>query len=348
MTLIYFLHNTSTRDEVSARTIDYLPRQTWPGTIRGNFDVVESTQTHLKLRGGEGADTLLLRRWPGAGDPVVYVHGATFPSALSVGYRFVGRSWADHLHGHGFDVWAFDFAGFGGSTRPAQMNAPAAENPALGRAPEAASRIEAVVDYIRRERGGARVHIVAHSWGTVAAGLFAGDHANAIGRLVWFGPIAQRKTEGLPSPDQIAAWRDVSVADQLKRFVEDVPSGHPPVLIESDLAQWGPAYLATDPAARARVPPAVRIPNGPQADIIAGMSGQLSYQPGRVVAPTLIVRGAWDSLCRDADAAWLMQALGAKQKADVVIPAATHLMHLEQGREGLFAATADWLSRPSA
>ena len=30
---------------------------------------------------------------------------------------------------------------------------------------------------------------------------------------------------------------------------------------------------------------------------------------------------------------------------DVVIPAATHLMHLEHGREGLFAATADWLSR---
>jgi alpha-beta hydrolase superfamily lysophospholipase len=78
------------------------------------------------------------------------------------------------------------------------------------------------------------------------------------------------------------------------------------------------------------------------------MSGQLSYQPGRVVAPTLIVRGAWDNLCRDADAAWLMQALGARQKADVVIPAATHLMHLEQGREGLFAATADWLSRRAA
>jgi pimeloyl-ACP methyl ester carboxylesterase len=166
--------------------------------------------------------------------------------------------------------------------------------------------------------------------------------------LVWFGPIAQRQIEGLPPPSQIGSWRDVSVADQLKRFVEDVPAGYPPVLIEPDLAQWGPAYLATDPDAGGRAPPAVRIPNGPQADIIAAMSGQLPYEPGRIIAPTLIVRGAWDNLCRDTDAAWLMNALGAKEKADNVIPAATHLMHLEHGREALFAATANWLSGRSA
>ncbi len=310
--------------------------------------MAESTQTYLKPGGGEGADTLLLRRWPGTGKPVLYVHGATFPSALSVGHRFGGRSWADHLHSHGFDVWAFDFAGFGGSARPAHMNAPAKGNPPVGRAPEAATQIGAAVDHIRTECAGARVHIVAHSWGTIAAGLFAGDHASAVGRLVWFGPIARRQIEGLPSLDQIGAWRDVSVADQLKRFVEDVPPGHPPVLIEPDLAEWGAAHLATDPDANGRTPPAVRIPNGPQADIIAAMSGQLPYQPGRIVAPTLIVRGAWDGLCRDADAAWLINALGAKEKADVVIPAATHLMHLEHGRDGLFAATADWLSRQAA
>jgi alpha-beta hydrolase superfamily lysophospholipase len=310
--------------------------------------VTESTQTYLKQSAGEGADRLLLRRWPGAGDPVLYVHGATFPSALSVGYRFGGRSWADDLHQRGFDVWAFDFAGFGGSTRPVQMKAPAAGNLALGRAPDAASQIGAVIDHIRRERDDAQVHIVAHSWGTIAAGRFAGDHGNAVGRLVWFAPIAQRQIEGLPSPDQIGAWRDVSVADQLKRFVEDVPPGHPPVLIEPELAAWGPAYLATDPGASERTPPAVRIPTGPQADIIAAMSGQLAYEPRRIIAPTLIVRGGWDNLCRDADAAWLTHALGAREKADVVIPAATHLMHLEHGREGLFEATADWLSGSAA
>jgi hypothetical protein len=183
------------------------------------------------------------------------------------------------------------------------MNASASDHPPIGRAPAAACQIRAVVDHIRKQRDGARVHLVAHSWGTLAAGLFAGDHADSIGRLVFFGPLARRQIEGLPSPGRIGAWRDVSVADQLKRFVEDVPPGHPPVLIEPELADWGPAFLASDPDAPGRTPPAVRIPNGPQADIIDAMSGQLAYEPGRIAAPTLIVRGGWDSLCRDADAA---------------------------------------------
>jgi pimeloyl-ACP methyl ester carboxylesterase len=310
--------------------------------------VVESSEIYLELSDGADAATLLVRRWPGAGDPVLYVHGATFPSALSVGYRFGGRSWADHLHASGFDVWAFDFPGFGGSTRPAAMAAAATAAPPIGRAADAARQIGAVVERIRQARGGMRVHIVAHSWGTVAAGAYASSHADMVGRLVWFGPIAQRQIEGLPPPERIGAWRDLTVADQLKRFVEDVPAGHSPVLIEPDLAEWGPAYLATDPAACARTPQAVRIPNGPQADIIATMSGRLAYAPDRIVAPVLIVRGAWDSLCGDADAGWLASRFGSREKADVVIPRATHLMHLEHGREGLFAATADWLSRREA
>lgn len=305
--------------------------------------MASSLEFHLRLAGRD--DVLLVRRWPGAGAPVLYVHGATFPSGLSVGYRFGGRSWADDLNARGFDVWAFDFIGFGGSTRPRQMSKPAAGVAPIGRAAEAASQIAAVIGHIAAARAGAPVHLVAHSWGSIAAGLFASENADAIGRLVMFGPIARREVKGLPPPEGIGAWRDVSVADQLKRFVEDVPQSHPPVLIEPDLAEWGPAYLATDAAAFERVPPAVRIPSGPQADIMAAMSGQLAYEPQRVLVPTLIVRGAWDNLCQNADAAWLIGALGAGEKADIVIPAATHLMHLEHGREGLFAATGDWLAR---
>lgn len=310
--------------------------------MQASFETPKSDEIHLTLPGSD--ETLLLRHWPGVGDPVLYVHGATFPSSLSVGYRFGGKSWADDLQAGGFDVWGFDFVGFGGSSRPRQMAALAAGVAPLGRAPEAAVQVSAVVDHIRKARAGAPVHIVAHSWGTMAAGRFAADRPEAVGRLVLFGPIVRRELRGLPLPESIGAWREVTIADQLKRFVEDVPPSHPPVLIEPDLAEWGPAYLASDDGATGRNPPAVRIPNGPQADIIAAMSGQLAYDPRRVQAPTLIVRGEWDNLCQDADAAWLTHALGASTKADVVVPRATHLMHLEHGREGLFAATTGWLA----
>ena len=54
--------------------------------------------------------------------PVLYVHGFTFPSDLSVFWKFDGNSWADALNEAGYSVWAFDFAGFGGSERYPEMN----------------------------------------------------------------------------------------------------------------------------------------------------------------------------------------------------------------------------------
>ena len=68
-----------------------------------------------------------LRREPTKGradrrHPVLYVHGFTFPSDLSVFWKFDGSSWADALNEAGYSVWAFDFAGLGGSERYPEMN----------------------------------------------------------------------------------------------------------------------------------------------------------------------------------------------------------------------------------
>ena len=62
-------------------------------------------------------------------------------------------------------------------------------------------------------------------------------------------------------------------------------------------------------------------------------NGRLGYDPGAIRAPVLIVRGEWDSLCADADAKWLFDALTRSPlKRYVKISRATHLMHLEAGR----------------
>ena len=77
---------------------------------------------------------------------MLYVHGATFPSALSVGFDFgaqqsAGGSWLDDWNARGFDAWAFDFAGFGESGRYREMAEPADRHPPLGRTPEAAGQV---------------------------------------------------------------------------------------------------------------------------------------------------------------------------------------------------------------
>ena len=59
----------------------------------------------------------------GAPKVALYVHGGTFPSALSIAHRFDGYSWRDALCAAGFDVWGFDFLGYGHSDRYPEMSA---------------------------------------------------------------------------------------------------------------------------------------------------------------------------------------------------------------------------------
>lgn len=291
------------------------------------------TQQTFRLPATDHRPSLFIRRQPSGGAPVLYVHGATFPSALSVGFDFGNGSWLDDWNARGFDAWAFDFAGFGESGRYPAMNEPADRHPPLGRAPEAAQQVADVVALIQRETG-QRVSLVSHSWGGAPASLATIAHPDAIDRLVLFAPIA-RRTGGKPS--SLPAWGDVPNEAQYARFIEDVPEGHPPVLEGFD--RWAPAYLASDPDAAKRTPPAVRIPSGPRADNMDTWAGQRFWDPARITRPLTIVRGAWDSLCRDADAATILDAAtAAPSRYDAKLDAGTHLMHLETGRHRLYEA----------
>src|SRR5215467_4112384 len=49
---------------------------------------------------------------------VLYVHGGTFASGLSIAHRFDGWSWGDALASAGFHCWGLDFHGFGGVSDP--------------------------------------------------------------------------------------------------------------------------------------------------------------------------------------------------------------------------------------
>ena len=158
---------------------------------------------------------------------------------------------------------------------------------------------------------------------------------DSVDRLVLFGPIA-RRTTGV-APAVLPAWNDVTTEAQHARFVDDVPNGHPPVLTAFD--RWAPAYLASDPDAAGRTPPAVRIPNGTRADNADAWAGRLAWNPAELTRPLAIVRGAWDSLCTDTDAAMLRAAAtSAPQRHDRKLAAGTHLMHLETGRRVLYEA----------
>lgn len=308
----------------------------------GAADSAVSRERFLLEETGQPAIALQVQR-PAvlASGDVVYVHGATFGADLSVFYRFDGRSWADALNDIGLAAWGFDFPGYGRSERyPADLERPA------GRIGDAVVQLRRVVAAVRVRNGDRPVCLVAHSWGGAVAARYAGLQPQDVKALVLFAPIVARAPRAapagaaaLPSHVPLTLWA------QYRRFVEDVPRGQPQVLSEAHFAAWGAAFLASDPRAAERVPPSVSTPAGPLADIGAMLSGQELYDPSLVVAPTLLARGEWDSLCTDADAQRLLSALGAAVKEDAKIERATHLMHLELQRTVLHDRVNRFLER---
>ena len=275
---------------------------------------------------------------------VLYVHGATFPSALSIAHRFDGRSWRDALCDAGFDVWGLDFYGFGHSDRYAEMEAAADANAPLCLAEDAVEQLLAAVRFILEHQHLTSLSLIAHSWGSMVAGRLAGDHPALIDRLVLFAPIARRDPPRYTCRPNGPAWRIVTVEEQWARFVEDVPPEEPPVLSRIHFDDWAWRYLDSDPESRSRGTAGVKTPSGPFIEILRAWYGELAYEPARVSAPVAIIRGAWDGLVTDKDAKWLFTAFsGSSIKRDVKIGRGTHLLHLEAMRLALWRESATFL-----
>src|SRR5262245_42296522 len=165
----------------------------------------------------------------------------------------------DNLSRAGFDVWALDFAGYGESSRYPEMSLPADAHGPLGTADACAEQLAAAVEFIAGHEHVERISIIAHSWGTLVAGLYANRHSDRIARLVLFGPIAARHQTATPAP---GAWWDVTADYQWTRFQAEVPKGDSPVFPRARFDSWMAAYVATDSTGASRRPPSVRVPAG--------------------------------------------------------------------------------------
>lgn len=312
-------------------------------------NLLDPREQHFRIPGPREGSSLFLRLLPAAdktkcSKQVLYVHGATFPSALSIAHRFDGRSWRDALTDAGFDVWGLDFYGFGHSDRYSEMDQPASENAPLCTADDAAKQLELAVRFILGHQNADKLSLISHSWGAMPACLFASAHPALVDRLILFAPIGKRGPRRYESPASFPAWRIVTPEDQWNRFVEDVPAHEAPVLSRLHFEEWSQAYLDSDPDSRSRDPAGVKTPLGPFSEIIKAWHGQIAYDPSLVKSPVAIIRGEWDGLVQDDDARWLFDALSnASVKRDIKIARATHLMHLEATRLALWHESISFL-----
>jgi pimeloyl-ACP methyl ester carboxylesterase len=219
---------------------------------------LDPMEQHFAISSSIDGLKLFLRYLPTRAAPpdktkvVLFVHGGTFPSALSIAHRFDGRSWRDELVEAGFDVWGLDFHGFGASDPYPEMRQSAENKPALGQAQSASQQLEQAARFICGHHRIPKISIIAHSWGTMAAGLFAGRCPELVGRLVFFAPITWRQKQA--EPQIYPAWRLVSLKDQWDQFTQDIPAGEPAVLNRRNFDEWSELYLHTDAESRTRSP----------------------------------------------------------------------------------------------
>src|SRR6185312_14785821 len=79
---------------------------------------------------------------------LLIVHGSTYPAHTGFDLPLGGQSWMEYVASRGYDVYCLDLRGYGRSTRPQEMDAPAEANPAIVRTPTAVQDITAVLDFV--------------------------------------------------------------------------------------------------------------------------------------------------------------------------------------------------------
>ncbi len=274
------------------------------------------------------------------GRTVLFVHGATYPAETAFDLELGGFSWMDFIARSGFDVFLVDVRGYGRSTRPPAMDAPAEANPPFASTADARADVAAAVRHIQARRGVARVCLIGWSWGCATMGSFAAAYPDLVERLVLFAPGWVRDGSSAADPGgSLGAWRGVTRAAAKERWLNGVPAAKRDRLVPPGWFDiWADATFATDPAGAAMDPPVLRAPNGVVADSRAYWSaGKALYDPADITAPTMIAVGEWDRDTPPALGLTLFSLLSnAREKRFALMGEATHTALMERGRMSLF------------
>ena len=286
---------------------------------------------------------------------LVFVHGATYPASTAFDLELGGLSWMDYIARRGFDVYLLDLPGYGRSTRPASMDRPPEAGQPVESTADAVRDYAAVADWVLARRHLTRLDAAGWSWGTTIAAGFAAEQPTKVNRLVLYAPVWLAQDQaGAPAPSlapgPLGAYRLVTREAALKRWLNGVPADKQADLIpEGWFDRWQTATWATDPKSAASDPSVLRAPDGVIQDFqqIWG-AGKPSYDPARIIAPTLMIQAEWDADTPPSRSQGLFPRLtGAAWKQYVLIGEGTHTVMMERNRMLLFQAVQTFLEEPA-
>jgi pimeloyl-ACP methyl ester carboxylesterase len=312
---------------------------------------VKIASEDLRVPHGAGVEIFVRNRRPDGvssfkSDRIaIMMHGATYPGT-AFDLKLSGKSWMDYMAERGFDVYALDLPGYGMSTRPASMDAPADQNPPFMQTPDATKALGTVVDYVLKRRGADKVNLVGWSWGTSISASYTAENQGKVARLALYAPVWLRTTPSLVQVQgKVGAYRVVSRDQALGRWLTGVPEEKKAALIPAGwFDAWADASFATDPKGEGKT---LRAPNGVVQDGLdywGATPPKPMYDPAKITSPVLLVLGEWD---RDTPL-YMAQTLyplltNAAWKRHVVLSEATHTVVMEKNRMLLLRTVQQFL-----
>lgn len=282
------------------------------------------------------------------GDKILlYVHGATYPSETAFDLMLNGQSWMDYIAEHGYDVYLVDLRGYGKSTRPPQMDKPAADNEPIVRTETAVKDVGAAVDFILKRRGVSKINLLGWSWGTTIMGWYTAQNNDKVNRLVLYAPQWIRQTAALTdSGGKLGAYRTVSRDAARGRWLSGVAENKKADLIPPGWFEaWADATFATDSVGSKQTPPVLRAPNGVLQDGREFWgAGKALYDPAEIRVPTFLAHAEWDAdLPSYMLHAYFAKLINVPYKRYVEIGEGTHTVIMEKNRLQLFQAVQQFL-----
>jgi pimeloyl-ACP methyl ester carboxylesterase len=278
---------------------------------------------------------------------LLYVHGATYPSETAFDLKLNGLSWMDYIARHGYDVYLVDLRGYGKSTRPPEMDKPAADNEPIVRTETAVKDVAAAVDFILKRRGVSKINLLGWSWGTTIMGWYTAQNNDKVNRLVLYAPQWIRNAPSLTdSGGKLGAYRTVSRDAAKGRWLTGVPEDKKADLIPPGWFEaWADATFATDPVGAAQTPPVLRAPNGVVQDGREfWVAGKALYDPAGIRVPTFLAHAEWDAdLPSYMLHAYFAKLTNTPYKRYVEIGEGTHTVIMEKNRMQLFQAVQQFL-----
>jgi alpha-beta hydrolase superfamily lysophospholipase len=254
-------------------------------------------------------------------------HGSSISSVPSYDLRVPGKSdfsMMDFFAHRGFDVWTFDYEGYGKSSRTGGNS-----NIARG-----VFDLKKVADFIHAKTGEAKLFLSGESSGALRAGGFAEKFPDQVSGIALssFSYMGEGSTTLSQRKEQLHFYQthDRRPRDRnmiLSIFTRDKPGTYDPAVPEA-LANMELAIPDND-----------TVPTGTYLDMVTILP---VVDPKKNIVPTILLRGEYDGIATESDVLGYFSNIACADREYRLIAGATHALGLGNRRFVAWGAIADF------